>query len=46
MEPNENDTKEPIHETETDSKISKRNLTITGYRGGDVAVRDKVGGWD
>ena len=38
-----NDTNELTYKTETDSQISKKNLTVTkGERWG----RDKLGAWD
>ena len=38
-----NDTKEFIHKTETDSKISNQSY---GYQRGNVEGRDGLGGWD
>ena len=38
-----NDTKELIHKTETDSKISRTNLGLPKWK---RLGRDKLGGWD
>ena len=43
MECNNNDIKEFIYETESDTKISKSNL---GNQRGDIGKREKLGGLD
>ena len=43
MDSDKNYTKELIHETETDSKISKPNYV---YQRVNVGRRDGLGGWD
>ena len=43
MESNKNDTKDLIHKTERDSKISKQAY---GHQRENVGKRDKLGGWD
>ena len=43
MESNKNDTKELIHKTEIDSKISKPNLWLPK---GNSEGRDILGGWE
>ena len=43
MESNKNDTKELIHKTETDLKISKQNSC---YQRGNAGGRDKLGSLD